>query len=68
VQASTAEKAAAEFSARGLRKIEQLGGRLNSEVIPNLDSFQAAHLARRFGLSASAARIIASLAFGRASR
>jgi hypothetical protein len=66
VQASKAEKAAQRASAGDLRRIEQLPGRLNFEVIPNLDNFQAAFVARRFGLSAAVAATVASLVFGEA--
>jgi hypothetical protein len=57
------KKAAHRVSAGGLREIEQLPGRLDFDAIPILSNFQAAHLARRFGLSATAARIVASLAW-----
>jgi hypothetical protein len=64
VLASRAEKTAAEFSARGLRKIEQLPGRLNFEVIPNLDNFQASHVIRLVpGLSPHVAAVVAQHAF-----
>ena len=58
-----AEKAAQRVSAGDLPKSEQLPGRLDFDAIPILSNFQAAHLARRFGLSATAARIVAVHAF-----
>ena len=63
MQASRAEKVAQRANAGDLRKIEQFRNRLNFEVIPNLDNFQAAHLARRFGLSPHVAATVASLAW-----
>ena len=57
------EEAAQRADAGDPPKSEQLPGRLDFDAIPILSNFQAAHLARRFGLSATAARIVASLAW-----
>jgi hypothetical protein len=54
VHASKAERAAQRYCAGDPQKFEQLPGRLNFEVIPNLDNFQAAHRAgKRHGSSPS---------------
>jgi hypothetical protein len=63
VTGGKAEKAARRASAGDLPKSDHLGRLICFDATPILSNFQAAHLARRFGLSATAARIVAQHAF-----
>jgi len=46
--------------------MDQLAGQIYFEAIPTATKFQVAFVARRFGLAAPQASLIASLAFGEA--